>query len=45
MADKKTMQARRERRLRRETELRRINDVYSMEVLEDNHEGKGKEED
>lgn len=36
MTDKRGMQARRERKLRRQLELQRINDVYTMETLEDN---------
>jgi hypothetical protein len=39
MADHKTMMARRERKLRRETELRRLNDSFTAEILE-NDDGK-----
>jgi hypothetical protein len=35
MADHKTMQQRRERKLRRQLELQRINDVYTVQILED----------
>lgn len=36
MTDKRGMQARRDRKLRRQLELQRINDVYTVEILEDN---------
>jgi hypothetical protein len=36
MADKKTLQQRREMKLRRELELHRINDTFTTEILEDN---------
>ena len=42
MTDKRGMQARRERKLRRQLELQRLNSVYTVEVLEDN--GKETEE-
>jgi hypothetical protein len=40
MTDKRGMQARRERKLRRQLEIQRFNDTYTMEVLEDDKEEK-----
>jgi hypothetical protein len=44
MTDKRGMQARRERKLRRELENRRLNDVFTLEILENNDEDKKTED-
>jgi hypothetical protein len=40
MADKKTMKETHKRTLRRESELRKINDVYTLETIDDVKEAK-----